>query len=299
MWLKFESDSLLFQDSSGMCTPSPFKQGRPLHILSDEHRIKEGLEHIYKQQAGVNEVSWTRKEEEMLLDRLYKSESCWGCQFNSGDVIDLGCVNDESKNDAVDAVDEEDEQQQQQQQQQQEEEEDSNMNSSGIKLTKRWTMSCWCRGGDWVTNGRATLCQSTNGDKMICLDEMGRLGTLKAATGMAYEDMFARWYCVRYPPEDRPEYVAVYVDDDDDEEHNEIKNNFDTMSNSDDSDDSDDSDEDADVFLSSTKKKRKNKKLYADALPHLLDDPNHWFHLVVIANPVPTTSKKGKGTYQN
>ena len=60
-------------------------------------------------------------------------------------------------------------------------------NNGGIPLTKRWTISVWCRGGAWVRKGNATLCQSTNGDKIICLDQLGRMGSLKAAVGLHYE----------------------------------------------------------------------------------------------------------------
>jgi hypothetical protein len=38
-----------------------------------------------------------------------------------------------------------------------------------------------------VRKGNATLCQSTNGDKIICLDQLGRMGSLKAAVGLHYE----------------------------------------------------------------------------------------------------------------
>jgi hypothetical protein len=40
------------------------------------------------------------------------------------------------------------------------------------------------------------------------------------------------------------------------------------------------------------KRRRKTNFKYADAQQNLMDDPNRWFHLVVIASPIPMHSKK-------
>ena len=43
--------------------------------------------------------------------------------------------------------------------------------------------------------------------------------------------------------------------------------------------------------LKQAKEDQKNEK-YADSQPHMMDDPFQWFHLVLIANPVPMGAKK-------
>ena len=286
-WLKFESDALLFQDSAGVCTPRPFKCGRPLHVLTDEKTIFQSLEHVYKEQCCVNEVTWTHKEEEDLMRRLRNSKECWGCQFQCGDVIDLGSTDSDissssnNSNDSNDHGNDDDD-------------------NSGIAMTRRWTLSVWCRGGEWVRKGCSTLMQSTNGDKMVCLDEMGRLGTMKAALASEdYEDLFARWYCVRYPDPERPAYTQVYTNnsnidsdfDGDIEDSEDSRTTAIASSGGDDSSDDDNNQRAPGSLTTNT-----SQSVYANQQEHLMDDPHRWFHLVVIANPVPTATNQDSDT---
>eukprot|EP00944_MAST-04C_sp_MAST-4C-sp1_P008773 g8773.t1 len=69
------------------------------------------------------------------------------------------------------------------------------LSKGGIKLPAEFTISVWFRGGSWLQRGKIyTLLQSTNGDKIVCLDEKGRIGCLRAGT-VDGEDLFAKWYC--------------------------------------------------------------------------------------------------------
>ena len=51
LWLKFENEALLFQDSSGLCIPSPKSTGRPIHILTDTDHVQLDLEHLWQKQS--------------------------------------------------------------------------------------------------------------------------------------------------------------------------------------------------------------------------------------------------------
>ena len=85
LWLKFESDALLFQDSSGQCQPTPRKEGRPLHCLTDRATTMRSLHYLWQIQYNTTESPmWEGREEESLLKRLKNSNRCWGCQFQKG-----------------------------------------------------------------------------------------------------------------------------------------------------------------------------------------------------------------------
>ena len=211
-----------------------------------------------------------------------------------------------------------------------EEEEGEEEEESGIMLTRRWALSVWCRGGDWVRKGRATLCQSTNGDKLVCLDELGRLGCLKSAAGAHYDDMFARWHCVRYPSEDRLNYNSkeiiniekisknflskkrlkegkkkIQLQKNKNNQIQKIKsgqllNSSLTKSlttkktvtfhgeeedeDEDEEEEEEDEEEEGDNGDAAEKRRNRTNFKYADAQQNLMDDPNRWFHLVVIAS---------------
>ncbi len=316
-WLKFENDELLFQDSAGLSQPAPRPEGRPVHVLNDEKSAVAALRYSWhKNHPGrlLQDDSgphWETPDIKLLLNRLRASEKVWGASFDTDDMIDLcttaeGDTRENRHTDDVDTV-----------------EVDvtgaKHQADGGITLTRSWTLSAWCRGGDWVKRGRATLCQCTNGDKLVCLDDLGRLGVLKGAIGSHPEDMFARWHCVRYPPPGREKFKTLmeqaedrrlkrklqkqdarkrgsvvaprnllesflegHKEDIGKEEGDEgIEGN---IGSGDDDDDEDDRGE-----------KSSSEKNYADEFPLLMDDPDRWFHLVVICVPVATQSSDANG----
>ena len=98
-------------------------------------------------------------------------------------------------------------------------------------------------------------------------------------------DMFARWYCVRYPDSDRDEYRAkpygpVAPKKNERKQFNRIHTQLSVAEEKAHEDN-----------LKQAQEDRKNEK-YADSQPHMMDDPFQWFHLVLIANPVPMGVKK-------
>ena len=100
--------------------------------------------------------------------------------------------------------------------------------------------------------------------------------------------MFARWYCVRYPDSDRPEFVTTYESHDDNTKRERSNDDEEDRSNDDDEEDIEDiQDDDYD-------KMNEEEEIYADYYPHMMDDQHEWFHLVLIANPIPVGNKKNK-----
>ena len=72
------------------------------------------------------------------------------------------------------------------------------LHQDGIKLPAEFTISVWFLGGPWLQMGRIyTLLQSTNGDKVICLDDQGRIGSLQAGVGDGDDhSLWAHWHCL-------------------------------------------------------------------------------------------------------
>ena len=176
LWLKFESQKRLILDSSGNPAIIPaIKEGsKPLHIkhsddsvskIDDPNKSSFMLDNNTKKggniQARDNQSntsnSTNNKSNYYNEESLVKKESNWGIKFHHGDSIILS--------------------------------------TKGIKLPNEFTISVWIRGGKWLKKGQIyTLIQSINGDKIICTDEKGRIGTLRAGT-VDGDDLFAKWYC--------------------------------------------------------------------------------------------------------
>jgi hypothetical protein len=312
-WLKFENDKLLFQDSAGLSQPAPRPEGRPVHVLNDEKSALAALRYSWHKShpgsllADDGGPHWDTKDIKLLLNRLWASEKVWGASFDVADVIDLCATTgkrqtqqrDTKVEDAADAA---------------EAAGDDGVEpheDGGIMLTRSWTLSVWCRGGPWVRKGRATLCQCTNGDKLVCLDDMGRLGVLKSAIGPHPEDMFARWHCVRYPAPEREPFKTMVeqaaerrrkkaLQRRDAEKRgsqlaprNLLESFLEGHMESGEKDSVVDDDDDDDEGLD--KRDFDDTRVYADGFPQLLDDPNRWFHLVVICVPVATQTVDANG----
>jgi len=109
--------------------------------------------------------------------------------------------------------------------------------------------------------------------------------TISSLLSVLLPDMFARWYCVRYPDSDRDEYRAkpygpVAPEKNERKQFNRIHTQLSVAEEKAHEDN-----------LKQAQEDRKNEK-YADSQPHMMDDPFQWFHLVLIANPVPMGVKK-------
>ena len=141
--------------------------------------------------------------------------------------------------------------------------------SQGVSLPARWTISVWSLGGKWVQNGRATLCQTTSGDKLVCLDDFGRFGMLKARSQDANppeKRKHAHWYCCDFPENDR--------------EVSESNPSLLQQSQ-------------ADTKIFADDKGRRSSVgtgAYADNNPDILGKDFEWFHLVVMCTPLQTGS---------
>ena len=70
------------------------------------------------------------------------------------------------------------------------------LDPNGIQLPKEFTISVWFWGGAWLKKGQLhTLIQSTNGDKIVCTDDEGRIGSLQAGNADP-SSLYAHWHCL-------------------------------------------------------------------------------------------------------